>query len=71
MKVVENILELIRKNLMIKLKIPEEDVVIYAKIEYMNPSDSVKDRIARHTSVVAILLPDSTGRYYNTKLFKE
>ncbi len=47
MKVVENALELIGETPMIKLSFPGE-CPIYAKIEYLNPSGSVKDRIARH-----------------------
>ncbi|MGD0802634.1 MAG: cysteine synthase A [Candidatus Bathyarchaeia archaeon] len=48
LKVVENALELIGDTPMIKLSFPEEDTVIYAKVEYLNPSGSVKDRIARY-----------------------
>jgi cysteine synthase A len=48
LKVVENALELIGDTPMIKLSFPEEDAIIYAKVEYLNPSGSVKDRIARY-----------------------
>jgi cysteine synthase A len=48
MKVVENVLELAGETPMIKLDFPEDDVDIYAKVEYLNPSGSVKDRIARY-----------------------
>jgi cysteine synthase A len=48
LKVVENSLELIGETPMIKLTFPKHDAVIYAKVEYLNPSGSVKDRIARH-----------------------
>ena len=48
MKVVENTLELVGYTPMIKLNFPEEDAIIYAKVEYLNPSGSVKDRIAKH-----------------------
>ncbi len=48
MKVVENALELIGDTPMIILTFPEKDAVIYAKVEYLNPSGSIKDRIARH-----------------------
>jgi len=48
LKVVENALELVGDTPMIKLSFPGEDTVIYAKVEYLNPSGSVKDRIARH-----------------------
>ncbi len=48
MKVVDNALDLIGDTPMIKLSFPQEDAVIYAKAEFLNPSGSVKDRIARH-----------------------
>jgi len=45
---VENILELIGKTPMVKLKRISKDIPaeIWAKLEYINPSGSVKDRIA-------------------------
>ena len=48
LKVVENALELIGDTPMIKLSFTNEDAIIYAKVEYLNPSGSVKDRIAKH-----------------------
>jgi cysteine synthase A len=48
LKVVENALELIGDTPMIKLTFPKEDAIIYAKVEYLNPSGSIKDRIARY-----------------------
>jgi cysteine synthase A len=48
LKVVENALELIGDTPMFKLSFADEDTIIYAKVEYLNPSGSVKDRIAKH-----------------------
>ena len=48
MRVIENALELIGDTPMIKLSFADEDAIIYAKMEYLNPSGSVKDRIARY-----------------------
>jgi cysteine synthase A len=48
LKVVDCALDLIGDTPMIKLSFPQEDAVIYAKAEFLNPSGSVKDRIARH-----------------------
>jgi len=48
LKVVENPLELVGNTPMIKITFPEEDAIIYAKAEYLNPSGSVKDRIAQY-----------------------
>ena len=47
MKVVDDVLDLIGETPMIKLTFPD-DVEIFAKVEYLNPSGGVKDRIARH-----------------------
>ena len=43
LKVVDNALELIGDTPMIKLSFTDEDAIIYAKVEYLNPSGSVKD----------------------------
>ena len=48
MKVVENVLELVAKTPMIKLGITEGEADILAKLEYLNPSGSIKDRIAKY-----------------------
>ncbi len=48
MNVVRNIADLIGKTPMLKLDFPEDDVTILAKVEYFNPSGSIKDRIARY-----------------------
>mgnify|MGYP001026922748 CR=1 FL=1 len=48
MKTVNNVLDLIGETPMIKLDFPEDDVTIFAKIEYLNPSGSIKDRIAKY-----------------------
>jgi len=47
-KTVNNVLDLIGETPMIKLDFPEDDVTIFAKIEYLNPSGSIKDRIAKY-----------------------
>jgi len=47
-KVVNNVLDLIGETPMIKLDFSEDNVAIYAKLEYMNPSGSIKDRIAKY-----------------------
>ncbi len=48
MKVVENALELVGETPMIRFSSPGDESTIYAKVEYLNPSGSVKDRIARY-----------------------
>lgn len=48
MKVVRNILDLVGKTPMIKLDFPEIDATILAKLEFLNPAGSVKDRIAKY-----------------------
>ncbi len=48
MKVVENILDLVGKTPMIRLDFPDADATILAKIEFLNPAGSVKDRIAKY-----------------------
>lgn len=46
MRVVENILELVGKTPMVELnRINDTNVKILAKLEFMNPGGSVKDRI--------------------------
>lgn len=47
MRVVEKITDLIGNTPMIKLTFPGVDAAIYAKLEYLNPGGSVKDRIAK------------------------
>jgi cysteine synthase A len=47
MKVVENVLDLIGKTPMVKLnRIKDAEANVLAKLEYLNPSGSLKDRIA-------------------------
>jgi Cysteine synthase len=47
MKVFNNILETIGNTPIVRLnKIPEKDMKIYAKLEFFNPSGSIKDRMA-------------------------
>jgi cysteine synthase A len=47
LKVAEDVLDLIGNTPMIKLVFPEIRANVYAKLEYMNPGGSVKDRIAK------------------------
>ena len=47
-KVVENVLELVAETPMIKLGFAGVEADIFAKLEYLNPSGSVKDRIAKY-----------------------
>ncbi len=47
MKTIRNVTEIIGDTPMIKLATPERSAELYAKLEYMNPSGSVKDRIAK------------------------
>ncbi len=50
MKVFDNILEAIGNTPIIKLNklVPSNQANVYAKLEYMNPGGSIKDRIAKH-----------------------
>lgn len=47
MKVVKNVVDLIGETPMIKLEFPHVEADLYAKLEYLNPGGSVKDRIAK------------------------
>ena len=47
MKVAESVLDLIGSTPLIKLAFPKIKANLYAKLEYMNPGGSVKDRIAK------------------------
>ena len=47
MKVVESVIDLIGSTPLIKLVLPKIAADVYAKLEYMNPGGSVKDRIAK------------------------
>lgn len=65
MKVAENVLELIGSTPMVKLNKTTKSVeaTVLAKLEFLNPSGSIKDRIAKHMIESAekkgILKPDS------------
>ena len=65
MKVAENVLELIGSTPMVKLNKTTKGVkaTVLAKLEFLNPSGSIKDRIAKHMIESAekkgILKPDS------------
>ncbi len=65
MKVANNILELIGSTPMVKLNKTTEGVkaTVLAKLEFLNPSGSIKDRIAKHMIESAekkgVLKPDS------------
>ena len=48
MKVSNTVLDFIGKTPMIKLDFPDIEATIYAKLEYLNPSGSIKDRIAKY-----------------------
>ncbi len=48
MRLVERVTDLIGHTPMIKLTFPNVEATIYAKLEYLNPGGSVKDRIAKH-----------------------
>jgi len=47
LKVVKNVLDLIGETPMIKLSFTDVKASLYAKLEYLNPGGSVKDRIAK------------------------
>jgi cysteine synthase A len=47
LKIAENITDLIGNTPIIKLSTPKNSATLYAKLEYLNPGGSVKDRIAR------------------------
>jgi len=47
-KVVDNVLDLVGETPMIKLAFTTVEADIFAKLEYLNPSGSIKDRIARY-----------------------
>lgn len=65
MKVADNVLELIGSTPMVKLNKTTKDIeaTVLAKLEFLNPSGSIKDRIAKHMIESAekkgILKPDS------------
>lgn len=46
MKLVNNVLDLVGETSMIRLSFPGAEADIFAKLEYLNPSGSIKDRIA-------------------------
>ena len=48
MKVVNNVLELVAETPMIRLSFTGVEADIFAKLEYLNPGGSVKDRIAKY-----------------------
>lgn len=48
MKLVNNVLDLVGETPMIKLGLTEVETDIFAKLEYLNPGGSIKDRIARY-----------------------
>ena len=48
MKLVNSVLDVVGETPMIKLSFPEVEADIYAKLEYLNPSGSIKDRIAKY-----------------------
>ncbi|MCJ7766900.1 pyridoxal-phosphate dependent enzyme, partial [Candidatus Bathyarchaeota archaeon] len=47
MKVIENVIDLIGETPMIRLAFDGVEARLYAKLEYLNPGGSVKDRIAK------------------------
>ena len=48
MKVVRNVLTVVGRTPMIKLEFPGVEADVFAKMEYLNPSGSIKDRIAKY-----------------------
>lgn len=71
----ESALELIGGTPILKLnqyskKVGVTEALILAKLEYLNPAGSVKDRIAL-TMIEDAELPDSGDRYLSTPLFSK